>query len=240
MGASLACCSEISKSGMDGTGRPADAGVPSVLPALLHSHSAFSGAPCHAKSVSASTLCPPPHEEDVKRLISTVGELPTFASPSRHCDDNGSEAGSQAESVGGISEMCDEMDNKEKRRQGKAVVKAFVKEMVRGKKINVIKPNGEILPCTVSLSRTLGTLKIKAGVHVGSQGWLIKLSDVAEIAAGTDLQHSSGVVDTPLDELCATLVLKSGDRSVTLQMADLNARDTFILCILMFITHQNE
>lgn len=235
---------------MDGTGRAAEAGVASVVPAEVYAQSAISGSRLlpyvkghTATTLSASALCPPPNEEEVQRLISTVGKLPTSAPPiakqkqavkqagrqkrsrSRQyfqLEDSGSEAGSQAESVGGVSEMCEKMED-------------FVKEMVRGKKVNIIEPNGEIISCTVSLTRALDVLEIKAGVHAR---WVINLSNIAEIAAGADVQHSMGVVDTPLDELCATLMLASC--SITFQMVDLNARDTFIMFFLMFCDNQKQ
>lgn len=124
--------------------------------------------------------------------------------------------------------MVDAMEMKEQQKQAKRVVKDFVKEMVKGKKMNVMKQNGQLTQCKVSLTRSLDKLQIKAG----GQTREIKLADISEIAAGTEVQD----IDTPLDDLCATLML--GEDCITFRMADLNQRDTFIMCLLMFCNNQ--
>eukprot|EP00439_Symbiodinium_sp_Y106_P080892 s2038_g19.t2 len=98
-----------------------------------------------------------------------------------------------------VSEMVDEVTAKEQRHQAKQVVKDFVKEMVKGRKMNVMTQAGQLKTCVVSLSRNLDALKIK----VGAQNRSIALRDVDEIAAGADVEG----ISTPLDDLCATLVL---------------------------------
>ncbi|CAE7638312.1 unnamed protein product [Symbiodinium sp. CCMP2456] len=127
-----------------------------------------------------------------------------------------------------VSEMVDEVTAKEQRHQAKQVVKDFVKEMVKGRKMNVMTQAGQLKTCVVSLSRNLDALKIK----VGAQNRSIALRDVDEIAAGADVEG----ISTPLDDLCATLVLS--DDCITFRFADLNARDTFVMCLLMFCNSQ--
>ncbi|OLP81417.1 hypothetical protein AK812_SmicGene38045 [Symbiodinium microadriaticum] len=78
--------------------------------------------------------------------------------------------------------MVDEVTAKEQRHQAKQVVKDFVKEMVKGRKMNVSNDPG-----VVSLSRNLDALKIK----VGAQNRSIALRDVDEIAAGADVEGRS-------------------------------------------------
>jgi hypothetical protein len=161
------------------------------------------------------------------QFVSTVGELPTFNRPAYN-EDNQSESG---ESVGGVSEIYDQAAMKEQQKQAKKVVKDFVKEMVKGRKMNVMKQNGQLTSCTVSLSRALDTLKIKAG----GQTREIRLQDIAEIGAGTEVPD----IDTPLDDLCATLMLATED-CITFRMVDLNARDTFVMCLGMFCNSQQQ
>lgn len=62
---------------------------------------------------------------------------------------------------------------------------------------------------------------------------VVELRDVEEIHPGADVQG----IDTPVDELCATLILTQGD-CITFRLADLNARDTFVYCVLMFCNSQ--
>ncbi|CAJ1358485.1 unnamed protein product [Effrenium voratum] len=127
-----------------------------------------------------------------------------------------------------VSEMVDEVTAKEQRQQAKQVVKDFVKEMVKGRKMNVMTQAGQLKSCVVSLNRNLDALKIK----VGSQTRSIALRDIDEIAAGADVEG----ISTPLDELCATLMLS--DDCITFRFADLNGRDTFVMCLLMFCNSQ--
>ncbi|OLQ08047.1 hypothetical protein AK812_SmicGene8498 [Symbiodinium microadriaticum] len=54
------------------------------------------------------------------------------------------------------------------------------------------------------------------------------LADVEEIHVGSGLKR----VDTPLDELCVTLILSSQD-AVTFRFEDVEERDTFAACLLM-------
>eukprot|EP00913_Durusdinium_trenchii_P025933 g24333.t2 len=84
--------------------------------------------------------------------------------------------------------MVDEVTSKEQRQQAKEVVKTFVKEMVKGRKMNVMTQTGQLKTCVVSLSRKLDTLKIK----VGSQTRSIALRDIDEIAAGADVEGPWG------------------------------------------------
>ena len=128
-----------------------------------------------------------------------------------------------------VPEMVDDsVTSKEQRQQAKEVVKSFVKDMVKGRKMNVMTQAGQLKTCVVSLSRQLDTLKIKVGTQTRS----IPLRDIDEIAAGSDVEG----IATPLDDLCATLILS--DDCITFRFVDLNGRDTFVMCLLMFCNGQ--
>merc|ERR1711924_520165 len=103
--------------------------------------------------------------------------------------------------------------------------------MVRGQKMSVMKQTGQLTTCTVSLTRALDALKIKAGGQTRD----IMLRDITEIAAGTEVPD----IDTPLDDLCATLMLVTED-CITFRMVDLNSRDTFIMCLAMFCNNNAQ
>jgi len=242
-----ACCSDVSKAApyRDQAASASEAGVAPLVAGGVAVVAAENGLSPDTKAVASSEYPPAaatvpagpdpetaPAYEDAEdnRFISTVGELPQFNAPMRQFEDGISENGSQmGESVGGVSEMYDGMSVKEQQKQAKKVVKDFVKEMVKGKKMNVMKQNGQLTACMVSLTRALDSLKIKAG----GQTREIKLVDIVEICAGTEVQD----IDTPLDELCATLMLCTED-CITFRMVDLNGRDTFIMCLLMFCNNQ--
>lgn len=171
---------------------------------------------------------------DTDRFVSKVGDLPTFEKQKQRgggggdCEDTASEH-SQGTHVSGVSEMVDTMQSKEQKQQAKAVVKEFVKGMVKGRKMDVMAPSGSLWSCTVSISRNLDALRIKAD----SKTQNIPLKTVDEIHAGTDVEG----IETPLDELCATLMLTT-ENCITFRLNDINDRDTFVMCLLMFCNNQ--
>mmetsp|Transcript_8347 Transcript_8347/g.18280 ORF Transcript_8347/g.18280 Transcript_8347/m.18280 type:complete len:199 (-) Transcript_8347:110-706(-) len=119
----------------------------------------------------------------------------------------------------------------DQQRKAKQMVTAFVKQMVRGRRMTVVTHSGKHKTILLSLSRGLDALTVKAG----DQARRILLADVCGIHAGEEAEG----VSTPVDELCATLVLASKD-TVSFRFPDLEARDTFVMCVLMFVQRQQE
>lgn len=182
--------------------------------------------------VAAASKAAPQGAVDPDVFVSQVAELPKFDKPGKQFDEMSgvSTSTSNAQDIEGMSEVVDEVASKEQRQAAKAVVKDFVKEMVKGKKMNVMTQTGQLKSCSASLNRSLDTFSIK----VGNQKRSIKLKDIEEIHAGDEQIEG---VTTPLDDLCATLALKSDD-CITFRLNDVNARDTFVMCLLMFCNHQ--
>lgn len=114
----------------------------------------------------------------------------------------------------------------EQQKQAKSVIKDFVKEMVRGRKMSVISKAGAIRACTVFLGRKLDTFKIQAGSNIRK----IPLTDISDLHVGQD----GPSIDTPLDDLCCTMALAAGE-CLTFRFPDITARDTFAMCMLMFV-----
>lgn len=170
------------------------------------------------------------------QMVSHVGELPKFDKPKGRGggDDTSSEISQGSANLSGISDMVDNVNSKEakeQRAQAKIVVKDFVKSMVKGRKMNVIAPDGNLKSCSVSLNRDLDMLRIK----VKSNSRSIPLREIEEIHAGEDPGELN--IQTPLDELSATLMLPS-EETITFRMNDVNDRDTFVMCLLMFCNNQ--
>lgn len=203
----------------------ADGGEP-VVPAAAAGPAATAAAAEAATNTGAEAAAAAaalaPAEED--KFVSTVGELPKFdkAPQGKHSDD-ASECSSIQEEQ--LSQTVDGLSDQERSKQAKTIIKTFVKTMVKGTKMNVMTGSGALKSCTVSLSRDLQVLKIKAG----GQTRPVPLKDLEEIVAGAEVAS----VATPLDELCATLVSSSGD-CISFRLPDLNERDTFVMCLLMF------
>merc|ERR1711879_310653 len=101
----------------------------------------------------------------------------------------------------------------------KSTLKAFAKQMVRGRRINVMTQSGQLKMCRVSISRSLDTLKVKSGSFSRN----IAMWDVEEVHAG---KHVHGIA-TPLDDLCVTVALASGD-CISFRCEDAPDRDTFV------------
>jgi len=172
--------------------------------------------------------------QTLDQFVSQVGELPKFDKPNRggggacNFDDTASEA-SQGTHVSNVSEMVDAIQTKEQKQQAKVVVKDFVKAMVKGRKMSVMTQSGAVKTCTVSLSRNLDALRLK----VNAQTRNVPLKDIEDIHAGKELEG----IQTPLDDLCATLMLASQD-CITFRLKDMDDRDTFVMCLIMFSNNQ--
>mmetsp|Transcript_87446 Transcript_87446/g.167666 ORF Transcript_87446/g.167666 Transcript_87446/m.167666 type:complete len:240 (-) Transcript_87446:90-809(-) len=234
-----ACCSDVSKSRTQAAEAAASlhdgVAVVTAVPNAALPPPPPAPAPAAAPLADPQPAEPPlpgplEPEEDDNKFISTVGELPKFAPPPRQNEDTGSEVSINTEGANALAEDAAEaMSAKEQQKQVKKLVKDFVKEMVRGKKMNVMKANGQLTTCSVSLTRSLDELKVK----VSGQTRNIPLTDIEEMHAGTEAPD----VDTPLDDMCATLMLASGD-CISFRLSDINSRDTFILCLTMFCNNQ--
>eukprot|EP00931_Biecheleriopsis_adriatica_P051742 TRINITY_DN30040_c0_g1_i1.p1 TRINITY_DN30040_c0_g1~~TRINITY_DN30040_c0_g1_i1.p1 ORF type:complete len:211 (+),score=57.68 TRINITY_DN30040_c0_g1_i1:154-786(+) len=124
------------------------------------------------------------------------------------------------------NQLDDEQALKDQQRKAKKMVKGFVKRMVRGRALDVVLKTGKHKSCACSMSRTLDSLKIKVGGHSKT----MELADIQEIHAGDNLKR----IETPLDELCVTLIMASQD-AITFRFPDVEERDTFAACLLMFV-----
>lgn len=138
-----------------------------------------------------------------------------------------------ASSTGSRSSGYDGM-SKEQRQEAKRIIKEFVRTMVKGRNLTVVAANGNVRTCFVSMSRKLDTLKIKAS-EKDKQSRPILLVSIEEILVGTDVAGSEACegLETPLDDLCVTLVLTSLD-CITFRMPDMDSRDTLVMCLTMF------
>merc|ERR1719327_2258858 len=89
--------------------------------------------------------------------------------------------------------------------------------------MQVMLPSGMRATAQVSQSRQLDNIKICAGGKVRK----IPLTDIDEILAGEEASNSPAFegLETPLDELCVTLALKT-DECITFRMPDIEQRDT--------------
>ena len=117
--------------------------------------------------------------------------------------------------------------------QAKVVVRDFVLEMRAGRRMQVLLPTGQLKSTTVSLNRELSVLRIARTNQVRR----IALKDISGIFPGAELEGIDGL-KTPLDDLCATVAVKPRNEMVTFRLEHINARDTFVMCMLLFAQSQ--
>eukprot|EP00746_Dinoflagellata_sp_MGD_P069465 gnl/MRDRNA2_/MRDRNA2_28450_c0_seq1.p1 gnl/MRDRNA2_/MRDRNA2_28450_c0~~gnl/MRDRNA2_/MRDRNA2_28450_c0_seq1.p1 ORF type:complete len:231 (-),score=56.13 gnl/MRDRNA2_/MRDRNA2_28450_c0_seq1:166-858(-) len=182
------------------------------------------------------------HDESVGEVLPYVPGMPTetaqieiMRAPTAEADTKAEDGYIEEEEVKEVleDEQHEERENstilseKQQQKEAKIVIQDFVKEMVRGRAISVVSRLGTLRECTASLSRKLDIFKIQGGNSVRE----IPLTDISNIHIGENTEATN--IDTPLDELCCTMVLVSGE-CVTFKFPDITARDTFAMCMLMF------
>lgn len=101
-------------------------------------------------------------------------------------------------------------------------MKAFVKGMVKGRDISVLSMDGQLRTCTCSLDRKLR----KYSIVIGRESRTIPLNKIREVLQGLDPDD----IATPLDELCCTFVLESGE-CLTLRFKAVEEREHFAMCL---------
>mmetsp|Transcript_25915 Transcript_25915/g.42244 ORF Transcript_25915/g.42244 Transcript_25915/m.42244 type:complete len:230 (+) Transcript_25915:83-772(+) len=108
-------------------------------------------------------------------------------------------------------------------------LKAFVREMVRGRKLSVIAPDGSLRSCTCSLDKRLKhfVIELKGSLR------RIALSEITEVYQGNEPED----IETPLDELCATLMLESCE-CISFSFEDLPSRERFAMCLQILVDGQ--
>lgn len=116
---------------------------------------------------------------------------------------------------------------------GKAqhVVKDFVRSFVKGRTVSVLTVNGGTTECIASLDRKLTTLSLQRSGKKDAKKRGVPLHDISEVCLG---QEAGDEIDLPLDENCVTLLLEDGN-AVGFRFQDVEERDTFALCLSMFI-----
>ncbi|CAJ1403424.1 unnamed protein product [Effrenium voratum] len=115
-------------------------------------------------------------------------------------------------------------------RQAKQVVRDFVVEMRAGRRMMVLTPTGQLKATTASLNQDLSVFRLVRANLVRR----IPLKDIGGIFCGTEPE----VLTTPLDDLCATLLVKPSNEMVTFRLEHINARDTLVMCLMLFAQSQ--
>merc|ERR1712232_1182151 len=108
-------------------------------------------------------------------------------------------------------------------------MKTFVRSMVRGQQMGVISPDGQLRTCSCSLDKKLKNFVIELKGSVRR----IPLSEIQEVFQGKEPED----IDTPLDDLCSTLMLESGE-CISFHFPDIADRENFAMCLQMLVDGQ--
>lgn len=107
------------------------------------------------------------------------------------------------------------------------LMKQFVQDMVKGQRHSVLVASGSLEDCKLYLTPNLQYLQLVAGGETGVVHD-VPLKSVKDISTGTSLQTKN--TPLPLDELCATLMLRNNE-CVTFKFQSLEERDNFARCV---------
>lgn len=147
---------------------------------------------------------------------------------------------SDAQSVGGASMASVSIKKymgylSEDRSPGevKKMVKDFVKQMVKGREMGVLRADGALKPVMCALARSLDVFRIKSGTEVRK----LKLSEVERVVHGSPEELSD--LETPLDDACSTMELQSSE-CISFKFAERKAAELFTLCMQLFIDGQRQ
>jgi len=114
------------------------------------------------------------------------------------------------------------------------LVKNFVRNIVKGVTVSLLSTSDGPAECIVSMDRGLKTMSLRRtdmdSMDVKRRSFL--LEQISGIVIGDDALNDSGPAG--VSELCVTLFLETG-QAVALGFPDLEERDTFALCLAMFV-----
>jgi len=128
-----------------------------------------------------------------------------------------------------VLSACPEDDDGNQAAQAQLLVQEFTQSIVKGRKLSVVSTNGTV-ECMVSLDRDLTTLFVRRSSRQGAKRRGIPLKQITRICVGNDAADAR----LKLDDCCSTIHCDSGE-AVAFRFNDLEERDTFVLCVTMFM-----
>lgn len=104
------------------------------------------------------------------------------------------------------------------------MIRDFVMEFLQGVYLDAVLEDGSMVPCKCVMDSKLSVLMLQVATTTRT----IDLRNIQEICSGRELRDLQ--VTTPLDDLCATLVM-ADDQCVSFKFADVQAREHFATCM---------
>eukprot|EP00747_Dinoflagellata_sp_TGD_P188433 gnl/TRDRNA2_/TRDRNA2_47415_c0_seq1.p1 gnl/TRDRNA2_/TRDRNA2_47415_c0~~gnl/TRDRNA2_/TRDRNA2_47415_c0_seq1.p1 ORF type:complete len:215 (-),score=35.52 gnl/TRDRNA2_/TRDRNA2_47415_c0_seq1:62-649(-) len=104
------------------------------------------------------------------------------------------------------------------------MIRDFVMDFLQGVFLEAVLEDGSLVPCRCVMDSKLSVLVLQ----VQNSTRHIDLNSIQEICSGRDLRDLR--VTTPLDDLCATLVM-ADDQCISFKFPDVQAREHFATCM---------
>jgi len=108
------------------------------------------------------------------------------------------------------------------------IINAFVDGLAAGRTLPLLHPT-RTEPCSVQMDLAKTALSIRPQ---SGQARRVRLETIAQISVGAENVEEVGL---PLDDFCVTLTLDDEQTLYAFQFEDDEARDTFALCLGMFV-----
>lgn len=115
----------------------------------------------------------------------------------------------------------------------KKMVKEFVRQMVKGREMGVLRADGALKPVLCGLTRSLDTFRIKSGTETRK----VRLVEVERVVHGSP--DDLGDLETPLDDACSTMELETAE-CISFKFAERRAAELFTLCMQLFVDGQKK
>jgi len=178
-----------------------------------------------ATSPSKLAMSPQKDSERWNTENRPIAPLPHFKKDFA-CDDESTSCGSS--DVGTMTEdrweMLADRQDTSSLQDGtmKQILRVFIREMVKGRSMEILTVKGTTKMTQISLGRRLDVLKVKARGKCRR----LPLADVLSVHVGFEPED----IDTPLEELSVTLCMGTGE-CLTLNLESIDKRDEFARCL---------
>lgn len=201
------------------------------LPVRLCCSSDITKAPSPVHSVAvADSRCSSLEDGEIREYpgVAKDSQRPLPTTPST-APPTGTVRSKSSSSLGSNDAVENSPNHKRTEAEIQAKMRRFVKAMVRGVEVSVLSTDGQLKTCACSLDRKLRVFVIEVARRVRK----IPLTCIKEVQQGLEPED----IETPLDELCATVILAS-DECISFRFTNVLERQDFALCLSVLLDGQ--
>lgn len=147
--------------------------------------------------------------------------------------EGGQSAGGQSVASTSVRKYMGCLSEQKSSKEVKQIVKNFVREMVKGREMGVLRADGALKPVTCGLSRAIDVFKIKSGDQLRK----VQMKSLSRMILGASEELDD--LETPLDETCSTIELDSGE-CISFKFAERKKAEVFTMCMQMLADGQRK